>query len=219
MRDLLEEGSQSGNQLDVVQWVANAWTELQCRREDWRWMRSSFTVNTVSGTDTYAYGSCTDTLTSSAITRFGRWLPFDTDGLPVFKSYLTSSGVGTETFLGYLSWGQFRSVYKTGTQTNQQPVYFSIDPNNNLVLAPKPNGIYTITGDYQRASQSMTADADIPEMPSRFHQLIVYQAMSKYAGSLVAPEVNFRAMSEGRILMRALEKDQLPKIAIAQPLV
>lgn len=209
---------QVGELQDMVSWAANAWTELQNDRQDWRWMRSSFTVNTTSGDDSYAYTDCTDTLTSAAIARFGRWLPTDTDGTPVFKSYLTSSGVGSEAFLGYLPWGAFRSLYKTGTQNNGPPAYFTIDPQNNLVLGPKPDGIYTITGDYQRGAQVLTANGDTPDMPSRFHQLIVYLALSKYAGSVAAPEAMYRAASEGRSMMRQLERDQLPKIGLARPL-
>ncbi len=209
---------QTGQLLDVVTWIKNAWTELQNSKQDWRWMRSSFTVNTTASDDSYAFGDCTDTLTVVAIARFGRWLPIDTDGTPVFKRYLTSAGVGTEVFLGYVPWGSFRSLYKTGTQNNGQPVYFTIDPQNNLVLGPKPDGIYTITGDYQRGAQVLAANGDTPDMPSRFHQLIVYEAMKKYAGSTAAPEVMFRAASEGRAVMRQLERDQLPSIGMAQPL-
>lgn len=181
-------------------------------------MRSSFTVNTATGDDTYAYGDCTDTLTAAAISRFGRWLPVDVDGMPTVKCYLASAGVGNESFLGFLTWGQFRAVYKTGTQNNGRPVYFTIDPQNNLVLAPKPDGIYTLSGDYQRGVQVLAANGDTPDMPSRFHQLIVYDALAKYGGSLSAQEVLYRAEKEGGRLRRALERDQMPHVSMARPL-
>ena len=210
--------AQTGRLGDVVAWVANAYTEIQAKHTDWRWLRAPFTFNTVADTDTYAYTACTDTLTSATITRFAAWLPNDTDGTPVFKRYLTSGGVGNQSFLIFLPWGEFRYLYKTGSQTNQQPIHFTIDPQNNLVLGPQPDAIYTITGDYERSAQVLAADSDTPEMPSRFHQLIVYEAMKKYAGSTAAPEVMFRATGEGRRLWRALERDQLPKISRARPL-
>lgn len=209
---------QTGQALDIVTWIKHAWTELQGKHQDWRWMRSSFTVNTTASDDTYVYGDCTDTITGAAISRFARWLPWDTDGSPAFKSYLVSAGVGSQILLFYMTWGDFRYLYKTGTQTNGQPIHFTIDPQNNLLLGPKPDGIYTVTGDYQRGAQILAADGDTPDMPSRFHQLIVYDALKKHGGAESSPEALFRANSEGRALLRQLEKDQLPQIARARPL-
>src|SRR3990167_2151204 len=135
--------SQSGELQKVVKWVEQAWKELQEKSLDWRWMRSGFTVQTVAGTDSYAYGSVTDTLTVAAITRFSHWRISDDRDPP--KIYLTSSGVGTEGWLIYLDWDEFKWLYRKGTQNNGYPAHVTIDPQNNIVLGPKPDGIYTVT--------------------------------------------------------------------------
>lgn len=209
---------QTGNSKRLVGWIKDTHTEIQNKHQDWRWMRSSFTLNTVASDDSYVYTDCTDTLTSLAISRFGHWLETDTDGTPVFKSYLTSTGVGAQNFLTFLSWGEFRYLYKTGTQTNGQPVHFTIDPQNNLLFGPKPDAIYTVIGDYQRAALEFSLDADTPEFPSRFHDIVWAMALEKYGMFHAAPEVMLRGQREGKRLLRQLERDQLPRTSRAGPL-
>lgn len=196
--------SQTGELARVAKWVIQSWTEIQASRTDWRWMRSEFTLSTSSGDDQYAYSDCTDSIASATITRFARWLPSE------FQIYLTSAGVGTQRWLTYYPWDQFKRVYKIGTQNNSAPVVASIDPRNNLRLGPKPDAAYTVTGEYQKSPQTLSANADEPEMPAQFHQLIVYKAMEKYAGYSGAAEVWARVQNEAQSLRLALEADQLP---------
>lgn len=197
--------SQTGELARIVTWIDNAWTELQQEKE-WRWMRKSFTVSATSGDGDYAYTDCTDTVSLAAISRFSYWYKH------TFKCYLTSAGVGGEYALRWLPWDEFRRIYRYGTQTNGPPVHVSEDPTQKFVLGPKPDATYTVTGDYQIGPQVLTADGDIPEMPTRYHMLIVYEAMLKYGGHRVAPEVMMRAATEGARLRSALGRDMLPQI-------
>lgn len=207
--------SQLGLLKDLVDWVSKSYTELQLKR-DWRWMRSTFTVNTVSGTDTYAYGDCTDSRLSAVISRFGRWHLIE-DEAPNVTLYLTSAGVGGENYLTPIDWAAFRDRYKRGSQSNSQPIHIAIDPQNRLVLGPAPDAVYTINGEYQMSPQTLALDADVPEMPARFHDLIMYMAMEKYGASKGALEVFQRGGYEGKLLLRALERDQLPMVTLAGP--
>lgn len=208
--------AQVGRLADIVAWVAQAYTEIQSSK-DWNWLRSTFTVNTVANDDTYAYSDCTDSRLSATISRFGKWW-LDHHGEPNCTIYLTSAGVGGENYLTPIDWASFRERYKRGTQTTGQPIHVAIDPQNNLVLGPKPDAIYTINGEYQMSPQTLAANVDVPEMPARFHSLIMYRAMEKYGASNNAPEVFNRGGYEGRIMMRGLERDQLPPVTLAGPL-
>lgn len=210
--------SQTGLLKDIVDWVSQAYTEIQLARTEWRWLRSTFTVSATSGDDTYAGTDCTDSRLSAAVTRFSYWWPLDADGDSNVTIYLTSSGVADERPLVYLEWEDFRYRYKRGTQTNAYPIHFAIDPQNNLVLGPKPNATYTVNGEYQMSPQTLSANADVPEMPARFHNLIMYRAMEKYGAAKGAIEVFHRGGLEGNRLMRALERDQLPPVTLAGPL-
>lgn len=209
---------QVGQLADIVAWYAQAYIEIQNRHADWLWLRSTFTFDTTASDDTYAYGDVTDSRLSATITRFSRWWIYDLDGFPNIKIYLTSGGVSGERYLIPLQWAAFRDLYKRGTQTDNFPVHVTVDPQRNLVLGPKPDGIYTVTGEYQMAPQILTADGDTPEMPSQYHQLIVYDAMKKYAG-ISAQDVLARGVSEGNKLMRQLENNQRPHIYIGGTLV
>ncbi|OGT57514.1 MAG: hypothetical protein A3E01_08220 [Gammaproteobacteria bacterium RIFCSPHIGHO2_12_FULL_63_22] len=210
--------SQTGELERVVNWVKDAWKEIQLQHPDWRWMRSTFSVNTVAADGIYAGTDCTDSRLVDTITRFSRWLPYDeNDGFNV-KSYLQSAGVGTEGWLVFLPWSDFRGLYRRGTQTNGTPAHYSIDPQNNLVLGPVPNAIFVVSGEYQMSPQVFSADADVPELPSAFDKVIMYEAMKKVAGYDAASEIMVRAMREGTPLMRALEANQLPGIGLGAPL-
>lgn len=199
--------NQSGELYRVVQWVAKAWVDIQNMSTEWRWMRSQFSVNTVIGDGSYAPADCTDTLTASAIDRFGHWIianPYD----PAL-AYLASAGVGSQYRLTFIPWSSFKQIYRVGTQNNSAPSHISIDPQNNLVIGPAPDAVYTITGDYQRAAGVLSVDADTPDMPNRFHDLVAWFAIEKYGYYDIAQEVIMRATAEKQRLLNALEFDQL----------
>ena len=210
--------SQTGQALRLVNWVRQSYTEIQNRHQNWRWLRSRFTFPTVAGTDTYAYSACTDSRLSAAISRFSRWLPFDDAGATNVKRYLTSGGVSGEQWLTFLPWSYFNAIYKIGTQNNRPIVHVTIDPQNQWVLGPKPDDIYTVTGEYQMSQQILAADGDTPEMPSAYHDLIVWRALEKYGRFSAAGEALARGLSEGGRVMRQLEANQLPAMGYAAPL-
>ena len=210
---------QTGQMGRIVNWVRDSWTELQQRKQQWRWMRSTFTVTTTTGVDAYASGAITDSRLTGLITRFSRWHLVDDEGYDNCKIYLVSSGVGSETWLTFLSWSAFRSLYKTGAQNNGTPAYATIDPQNRILLGPAPNGAYVISGEYQMSPQTLTLDGDTPEMPSQFHQIIVFWTMKKYGVRRSAPEVAAGGITEGDRMMSNLELDQLPDFVMAGPLV
>lgn len=208
--------NQTGQARRLVDWVKDAYEDIQNRHDNWRWLRSEFSLLTVAGTSTYASTACTDD--GNPITRFTRWWPRDDCGFSNLRCYLQSGGVGGETWLVFLPWSRFRSIYQIGTQNNGQPAHFTIDPQNRLVLGPTPNDVYVLTGEYQKSPQVLAADADVPELPAQFHRLIVLRAMEMYGANAIAQEVLARAMSEGGRMMRALENNQLPEVTFAEPL-
>jgi hypothetical protein len=204
--------NQTGELARVVEWVAQSYTEIQNSKPNWRWLRSEFTLPTVASDDDYIYSDCTDTIDTATITRFRRWYPHE------FRIYLTSAGVGTERWLNYQAWDAFRRSYKIATQNAGSPSVVTIDPRNHIRLGPKPDAIYTVTGDYQKSAQILAADADVPEMPEDYHMLIVSYAMWKYASNVAAPEVWTHAKTEARRMYNDLVRDQAPEPCFAPPL-
>lgn len=209
--------SQTGMHRRFANWVKQAWTEIQGMSSRWRWMQVAFTFQTVSGTDDYAYTAVTDVLTGVAIARFSRWLA--EDEWDNYKIYKTSDGVGSQRRLYYLDWAAFRYIYQIGTQNNNPPVHITIDPQNNLVLGPTPDAAYTVTGEYMRGAQVLAADGDTPDMPSQYHDLIMYLAMQKYGLFISATEVVAGGEFGFNNLWPQLQASQAPRIRMAGPLV
>lgn len=208
---------QSGELNRIVNWVADAYAEIQGSR-NWRWLRKKFTVNTVAGTDTYAFGDCTDVDDAAFITRFKTWRLDDPRNPP--KIYLTSAGVGGQVLLTWAPWDNFEYLYKTGslqTQTSQ-PVHITVNPSDEIQLGITPNDIYTLIGDYHKSAQILAVDGDIPEMPSAYHDLIKYQAMEYYGLFESAPEIIARAQKGMIRLMNQLKRNQEQPFRVGAPM-
>jgi hypothetical protein len=211
--------SQSGEFKKFVKWVKDANTEVDLRHSGmWRYLRHGFTLDTTDSDDTYAYTDCEDTTSSATIDRFGTWRLDDPDDPP--KIYLTSSGVSAQRWLIWVPWESFKMIYKIGTMSTSTgvPAHITINPSNEILLGPTPNGIYTIDGDYYRSPQTLAADDDVPEMPAQYHQLLVYKAMVKYGYLNAAPECVQRGQVESKKLLRGLEGNQFPRLRRAGPI-
>ena len=206
---------QNGDHARAASWIAQRYVELQ-NRHDWRWLRKPFTFNTVSGTASYASGSVTDTETANPITRFKSWEV--KDRLNPARYYLASAGQGTETYLTFISWANYRALYQLGNRPSGAPAHISVGPDDKIYIGPTPNAVYTVTGEYNRSPQVLAANTDTPEMPEQYHMLIVYHAMEDYAFFEAADEVLSKATRAGRRMLRQLEGTQAPRMRMAGPL-
>lgn len=164
--------------------------------------------------DEYDFTSVVDG--GSTITRFKSWHFNDIYNPP--KSYLESAGVGSESRMIAVPWAYFRSIYRIGEITSGAPRFITIDPNDSIVVGPKPDAAYVITGEYNRSAQVLAANDDVPEMPDAYHMLIVYQAMEDFGLYDAATEILSRARTKGRRLMRQLEGTRMPKMRTAGPM-
>lgn len=208
--------SQTGEMLRVVDWTASEYKKICSSHQSWKFLRSSFTVNTVAGTASYLPSVVTDSDASALITvaEFARWL----DG--TFKLYLTSAGVATEQEIyPAWDWDSFREIWQRGTPANQRPNTFSIRPKDSaILLGPAPDAIYTLRGDYMKTAPALTLDADVPLIPVRFQEVIVWGAVKRYARYQEAAGLYDSAQREFNEINSLLETDQLPQMALGRPL-
>ena len=200
--------SQTGDRQKVVERVQQAHRDIQNLHANWRWLRAEFTAPTVSGTARY-----TSTSAGWALTRWAEWLR-DTSNFRPYSIYLTSTGVSDEATLKELAWEDWRARYGRGTQNSSKPAYYAISPAGEFCLGDKPDAVYTVNGEYRKGLQTLAVDADEPEMPSRFHRLIEWRALAL----LQQEEEGFAQAqtyaNEFAILLRDLERDQLPLMGI-----
>ncbi|MEI6128980.1 MAG: hypothetical protein WCR59_02835 [Planctomycetota bacterium] len=199
----------------IVGWVTDAWTDIQMDHDDWDWMRSSnilgagVAVQTIAGQFTYPLGTGAGTAGVS-VEDFGKW------DKETFRCYPTAVGVNGEMILDQIAYDKWRNGYMLGAQraVKTRPVVIAVGPDQSLNLGPPPDGLYTITGDYFMAPTEMQADTDVPlGLPTRFHMLIVYRVMMKYAGYESAPEVYQRGSQENAGMYAQLMRVRAPMVS------
>lgn len=197
----------SGESLRFKNWVIRAWEEIQELHPDWRWMRASYSFATTAN-------QCSYTSAQAGISsRFGYW---DRTYCTV---YLTASGTADQIELDWMDYEAFRAAYLTGPQTSSRPQHFSIGDANELLLGPAPSSaLYTVAGKYFKSPQTLSANADVPELPEQ-QRIIAYRAMLKYGYYEAASEVLARAKGDYRRILSSLEQKYLPAIRLGCPLV
>lgn len=196
---------QTGVNLRVVNWVKNAWMDLQSLHQDWYFLRQDLAF---SSSDNQSY-----TLSVMAATDLRM---VDKESL---RCYLTADGVANEQHLLWYDWDEFRNTYLFGSRQPGRPIAFSVDPaTKTLWLNSIPGAGYTLSGYYWRNPVVLSANADVPAMPSQYHMLIVYRALMKYAGFEAAAEAKAEAVENYRPMLRAMEFDQLPRVRMGGPL-
>lgn len=155
----------------IVRWTNDAWRQIQNVHEGWLWKRSSFSGPTVAGQREYTG------VQMGVASRFGEFLYSGKKDERRYSIYLTATGVADEQPLQFQPYDWFWSNNMRGTQTNDRPAYFTITPEGKISFHPIPDAVYTVRGPYLKDVQELTADADTPEMPARFHDIIADVAL------------------------------------------
>lgn len=200
--------SQTGRLAKIVYWTVEAWRQIQNLHASWLWMRDEFdSPATTAGTARY-------TAVSWNLTRWAEWIT-EPDTVTM---YLEADGVADEGLLTYIPWATYRAVYERGTQTADRPVHYSISPAKEFCLGPKPDDAYIVRGEYRKSPQTLSANTDEPEMPTRFHDLVAHYALLLLAEHDEAPMHIGVAERRKRELLDQLERDQLPKLELPSPL-
>lgn len=197
--------SQTGRLLDIVNFTQDAWLQIQNSRNAWAWMRKEYSSSLTSGTAKY-------TAASFGITDFATWIT-EEDSLSM---YLTASGVADEGELKFITWSLWRQRYSRGTQTNNRPTVVAVSPANELCFGAVPDDAYTVNGEYFQTAQVMSANTDEPNMPARFHDLIVHKALILLGMYDEEDNVVVRAQLRYREMLYDLERDQLPAMTDGQ---
>ncbi len=200
--------SQTGRLLNIVEWTAEAWVQIQNLHADWRWMSQTFSGDTSVGTSQY-------TPAAWSITDLRDWLRDDlVTGYQPNTIYLVATGVSDEGALREISWQQWRTRWSRGTQTNNYPSEYAISPDGQFSLGAVPDAVYRIQGEYRQAAVVLTADADIPGCPAAFHSIIVWRALMLLAEFDEGVEQGRAAAIKYGGLLESLQRNQLPIVSL-----
>ncbi len=199
---------QVGEYQRIVDWTATSYEDIQRLHNEWLFMRGNFSINTVAGTGSYAAADCV-----APITDLRDWRK-DT-----FKIYRSSSGVAAETAMLFIEYQNWYDTYNTGSQSNSTPLLFTLGNDQSIKIAPKPDAVYVISGEYQKSVASFTANGDVPNFPAEFHMAVVYRAMMKHGRYTGAMEIYQDGEKEYKKLIKEMRRTQLPRVRLGSPLV
>ncbi|MEM8991901.1 MAG: hypothetical protein AAGD08_15975 [Pseudomonadota bacterium] len=203
--------NQTGHEGQLVQWVKDAWRDIQVHRSRWEWMRDEFSANLVSSTQRYSGADL-------GLTRHAAWIVCpDSANDSGVTIYGQAEGVSDERQLSWMTWNEFRRRLLRGaaSTTTGYPAYFTIDPARRLVLYPIPDRVFVVQGEYVKTPQVLALDADVPEMPERFHDLIWMKALLRSASDEEALSQYPIWRNDYKVLLNELERDELPEVSVA----
>ena len=172
----------TGIELDIVNYVKNAWTDIQAHPKNWKWMRREYLpvggnpLQTIATVDEYVLTNVMRLRTNT------------------FRTYLTATGVSDRQWINFITWNEFRRSYEmTAPPAANRPLIVTQKPTGELKLWPAPNDVYSIEFEYYRLPTLFSANDDDPfaddGFPEMFHQLIVYEALKRFGNGEDAQEV------------------------------
>jgi hypothetical protein len=174
-----------------VDWINDAWLELQALRPDWYWMWEPAEISVVAGTRTYALASTTLRRDSLRL-----------DGDPV----------------SLIEWPVFERQYGVPYVGSTRPTACSIRPDGNLVLATEPVEDGALAYEHYRVPVPMAGNDEAPTLPARYHLLLVCDGMRKYGFYDNAPEVLQRGDIEYQRMLARLARDTMSRVNVPGPL-
>jgi hypothetical protein len=189
-------------------WVNEGWEDVQSLREDFDFLRTSVEFNLIAQQQTY-------TATDAGIgSTFGNWKRDS------FRISSVGANYADEQLIGFMDFNTFRNMYQYGNMrtTYQRPVIMSVAPNKSLSFGCAPDQAYVCSGEYYRRPTTFTLATDVPDIPDRYHMLIVYKAMMSYGRYNAAPEVYTGAEADYKKLLGLFMLDQTPQLVSGPPL-
>lgn len=200
---------QTGRQAKCVDWIQHAWELIQAMHTDWSFLQAEWEGELIANETTYT------SLSLNISSRFGEWKGDRIDGRRLYQPttlYDPAIGVSGEGPLRQITYQDWRERYDRGAQTANKPSHYCFAPDQSIRFGPVPDKAYAVRGEYVKAPQVLTANADEPDMPSRFHDAIVDRAIiliNETDGAVNDLPGAIRGFTEKKVMM---ERDLLPDI-------
>lgn len=179
---------QTGEMLQVVEWIDEAWNRIQSSR-NWDFMWEVSTVVVTAGTSSTA-----GTIPASR-----------------YLKDATTDSTGVEQC--YMPWNDFRRAFPTALIPAGNPSVWTIRPDKAFAVNAAPTSSKTFSVERYKNPTAMAADASEPTgLASEHHMIIVWRALMLYAGHDEAGEQFKRAEGEYKKVLRAMgvtEREEL----------
>jgi len=190
--------NQTGQAARLVTWIAEAWRDIQNLRDDWEFMATEFSVPLLTGEN-------------------AALLPEDTGRI---RKNTPVIAIDTQRFYpGELELAQMRALERGHESANALPAYYAFNrANHSLRVYPATDRAIMVKGEYFTTPQMLLLNTDVPNLPERFHMLIVWGAMQYLAAFDEAGNQYQAANAKYSELMSELTRSQLPTMTLAGPL-
>jgi len=167
---------------------------------DWNFLHNEYTATLADGARTI-----------TAPTDYQKW---DLESIWLDKE--TDEAINLE----YLEYKAFRETYYTGTIETNVPSIFTVKPDGYILIDVNADQTYDFSGDYFKAPVALSADGDIPIIPSQYEQIIIERAKVMYAQYTHDNGLYETANAGFAVCLKLLEQAQLPmhQGTISQPL-
>jgi hypothetical protein len=182
--------NQAGESKQFIDWVNQAYLEIQEERRDWQWLWNEAQLQVTQGINTYSLASI----------------------YVVDDSMILNGRV-----LDRISFEDYREQSRMGLQTSI-PTQWAMRPDGAIVFNALPESNGVLKYEYYRTPALLSGNEDTPRLPERFHMLIVYKAMTYYGYYENAPEVLQQGTRLFDAMSAKLSRDQLPQLLVAGPL-
>lgn len=194
-------------------WVNQAWEETQIERPDW-FFRQDDTSVTLDPT----------TLTNEVIVPPDEILAtFEQDWrLLSLREVYIHDPADTDVIpdrLFYVSWtswpdmfarSESRQEYNVNDTTEGKPRWYTVAPNGDMYVYPRPDQTYEIQFFAPKAIQTLEVDADEPILDEHYQLGIVYRALMEYALYHDDRSVFERARNKWRSYKKGMEYKYMP---------
>lgn len=197
--------NQTGELLDAVNRVADAWTEIQRSKTRWHFMWASASKDLPSGG--YVFNPSVDW--SLSVRAFDR---------NRFRIYETGGSMAEEQPLSFIPWREYVLSYGVGEYAASKPTVFTIRPDDRIVFPAPTDKEYTLRMEYWKKPQVLSVNADIPAMDEDYHMAIVWRAVQTYGGHEEAAAKWEHARNEYNRIYGDMCRTQLPDLTFGEPI-
>ena len=155
----------------VVQWIRDAWHQVQNSRRDWKWMQRASQFSTQIGKNIYTLADIA--ATDPEVARLRRWYRND---------FRQVQGESEDRPVNYMQEALYERRYSNKPPSTQgHPIALTIRERDLAVwLYPMPDDVYPIHMRYALRASELVKNTDVPEMPEEYHELLVWKAIEQF---------------------------------------
>jgi hypothetical protein len=178
----------------AVRWIAQGNNHINLMWRDWKFLSTDYSETLVIGSRNWPAHSGSETIRQWDRTSI--WLDKNTNDAKELR---------------WMDWTAFRRRHDPGSHTiNSSPAFYSIKPDNSIILDNPPDKAYAATAEFWKRVILLQSNNDTPDMPEEYHRLIVVTAGMMYGNKEGASEVISGMGSEYNVLLQELQSDQAP---------